>query len=85
MRFIKICYQYPHKFNSGHSSSSLIAPFCWGGIDFQETLPGRNGKFCFSWMLMIKAWGRVLFGDMSKNEQIQIIDSQIHFPVIVTP
>ena len=37
---------------------------------------------------MIKAWGKVLLGGMSKNEQVQVLtgfDSQKYFPVILTP
>ena len=33
---------------------------------------------------MIRAWGNVLLGAMSKNEQIQFFDSQMYFPVILT-
>ena len=34
---------------------------------------------------MIKAWGRILLGDMIKNEQIQFFDSQVHVPIMLTP
>ena len=34
---------------------------------------------------MIRTWGRFLLRDISKNEQIQLFDSQMHFPVILTP
>ena len=42
---------------------------------------------CIAWLKLIKirAWGRLLLGELSKNEQIQIFDSQMHFPVILTP
>ena len=42
---------------------------------------------CIEWLKLIKirAWGRILLGELSINEQIQIFDSQMHFPVILTP
>ena len=34
---------------------------------------------------MIKTWGSVLPEGISKNKQTQFFDSQIYFPVILTP
>ena len=34
---------------------------------------------------MIKTWGSVLLEGISKNKQTQFFDSQIYFPVILTP
>ena len=42
-------------------------------------------NFLLLGVVKIKTWGRALFGGMSKNQQIQFFDSQMYFPVILTP
>ena len=89
VEFIKPCDQYPRRFNFGNFFNSIISPpptpsFYWGKIDLQKTLFGRNGQFPSAWGVMIKTWGRVFLGGMSKNEQIQFFDSQMYLPVIIT-
>ena len=80
--FIKKCDQYSCKFNFGHFLSSIILlPFCWGKI--QKALFGGNGKV--PGVVMIRTWGKFLLSDISENEQIQLFDLQMHFPVILTP
>ena len=39
----------------------------------QKMMFGKNGQFPFAWGIMIKTWGRVLLGSMSKIEQIQFL------------
>ena len=36
-------------------------------------------------MVMIRTWRKILLRDISKNAQIQLFDSYMHFPVILTP
>ena len=43
------------------------------------------GNFLLPGVVMIRIWGSLLLGDLSKNEQIQFFDLQVHFPVILTP
>ena len=43
------------------------------------------GNFLLSGVVMIKTYGRGLLGGISKNEQIQFFDSQMYFPIILTP
>ena len=38
----------------------------------------KNGQFLSAWGIMIKTWGGVLLGGMSKIEQIQFFDSQMY-------
>ena len=82
---IKTCDQYPREFDFGYFFSVTILPFfCWGKINFQKTF-GELGNFLLPGVVMIRTWGIVLLGDMSKNEQIKFFFIQINFPVIVTP
>ena len=37
-----------------------------------------NVQFRSAWGIIIKTWGRVLFGGMSKIEQLQFFDSQMY-------
>ena len=46
---------------------------------------GEMGNFLLPGVAIIRIWGRVLLGDMSKNKQIQLFNSQMYFPVILTP
>ena len=65
--------------NFGNSFNSIIlSPFLLRKKYFQKTLFGRNGQFPSAWRIMIKTWERVLLGDMIKNEQIQLFDSQMY-------
>ena len=84
MKFIKTCDQYPCKFNFGHFfSSTILLPFCWEKI--QKTLLRDMVNFLLPGVVMIRTWGRFLLRYISKNEKIQLFDSQMHFPVILTP
>ena len=86
VEFIKTCDQYAHRFNFGNFFNSIILlpRFCWGKIDLQKTLFGRNGQFPSAWRVMIKTWGRVFLAAMIKNEQIQVFDSEMYLSVILT-
>ena len=83
VEFIKTYDPYPSRFNFGNFFNSVILshPFCSGKIDLQKRCLGET-SFCLG--VMIKTWGRVLLGGMSKNEQIQIFYSQMYLPVILT-
>ena len=81
VEFIKTCDQYSGKFTFGHFFSSIVLPpFCWG----KKKAVLRNGQFPSAWGVMIRTLGRVLLGDMSKNEKIHFFDSQMYFPAILT-
>ena len=43
------------------------------------------GNFLLSGVVMIKIWWRVLLGGTIKIEQIQFFNSEMYFPVILTP
>ena len=45
----------------------------------QKMLFGSNAHFLSAWGIMIKTWGRVFLGSMSKIEQVQFFDSQMYF------
>ena len=47
-----------------------------------KTLFGSNVQFLSAWGIMIKTWGRVFLGSMSKDEQIQFFDSQMYLHTI---
>ena len=84
VEFIKTYDQYPYKFNFGNFfSSTILLPFCWGKI--KKHYLGEMVNFLQPAVVMIRIWERFLLRDISKNEQIQLFDSQMHFPVILTP
>ena len=43
------------------------------------------GNFHTPGVVITRVWGRILFGNMSKNKHIQLFNSQMYFPVILTP
>ena len=85
VEFIKTCDQYPYKFNFCHFFSSIILlPFCWG--KYKKRCLGEMVNFLLPRQeVMIRTWGKFLLRDRSKNAQIQLFDSHMHFPVILTP
>ena len=65
------------KLNFGHFVSIIILPpFCWGKTDLKKHCLGEMGNFRLP-EVVIRIWGRVLLGDMSKNEQIQLFNSNV--------
>ena len=42
-------------------------------------------NFLMPGVIMIRTWRRILLGDMSENKQIKFFDSQMYFPLILTP
>ena len=49
----------------------------------QKMLFGKMGRFLSAWGIMIKTWGRVLLGGMSKIGQVQFFDTNV-FTVVIT-
>ena len=84
VELIKTCDHYPRKFNVGHFFSSIILPPLSAGEKYKKHCSGEMGNFLLPGMVMI-TWGRVLPGEISKNEQIKFSDSQMHVPVILIP
>ena len=78
VEFIKTYDQYPYKFNFGNFfSSTILLPFCWGKI--KKHYLGEMVNFFQPAVVMIRIWERFLLRDISKNEQIQLFDSQNAF------
>ena len=50
----------------------------------QNMLFGSNAQFPSAWGIMIKTWGRVLLGGMSKIEQIHFFESQMYLQYLNT-
>ena len=48
-----------------------------GEEKYKKRCLGEMGNFLLPGLLMIRTWGRFLLRDISKNEQIQLIESQI--------
>ena len=83
VEYIKTCDQYPCNFNFGNFFNSIIlSPTFLLRKKISEK--AADGQFPSPWGIMIKTWGRILLGGMSKNEQIQVFDSQMYLPVILT-
>ena len=85
MEFIETCDHYTRKFFQVHAWSS---PLFAGENRFKKKrCSGEIGDFFLSGLAMIRNWGRGggLRGNMTKNEQIQFFDSQMYFPVTLTP
>ena len=40
-------------------------------------------KRASAWRIMIKTWGEILLGGMSKNKPTQFFDSQMYLPAIL--
>ena len=40
-------------------------------------------KRASAWRIMIKTWGEILLGGMSKNKPTQFFDSQMYLPTIL--
>ena len=73
------------KFNFGHFFNPIILPLSAGEkYIFKKRRSEKMGNFLLPGVVMIRTWGRVLHGGMSKNEQIQFSDSQMYFPVILS-
>ena len=51
------------------STPKSSLPFCSGKDIFRKCCSKEMGDFPSAWGTMIKFWGRVLLGGMSKNEQ----------------
>ena len=89
VEFIKTYDQYPPRFNFGNFFNSIIILLSLLSarekIDLHKMLSASYGKFRSSSGEMIKTWMRVLLGGMSKKDQIQIFNSQMYFPVFLTP
>ena len=84
VEFIKICDQYPRRFNFGNFLNVIILfPHSAGEkkIFRKRCLEGMGNSFCLGGNG--KNLGRILLGSMSKNEQIQFFDSQMYLPVIL--
>ena len=86
VEFIKTSDQYPRKFNFNYFFSSIILPLSAGEkYIFKKRCLEETGKLLLRGFVMIKIWRKVLLECMSKNYQIQFFDSQMYFPVILTP
>ena len=88
VEFTKTCDQYLRRLNFGNFFNSIILtppPFCWVKNRSSENAAREEWVITFYLGVMIKTWGRVLLGDMSKTEQIQFFDLQMYLPVILTP
>ena len=62
----------------------LPTPFCLGKKRSLENVVQGEWVIFFYLGLMMKTWGRVFLGVMSKNEQIQFFESQMLLPMILT-
>ena len=70
VEFIKICDQYPCKFNFDHIFSSIILLLSANEKQiFKILCLGKMGNFLLPGVVMTKTWGRVLLG-----AQIQFFD-----------
>ena len=86
VEYIQTFDQYPCKFNCGQIFSFIVLSLSIGEkYIFKKLCLGEICNFLPPGVVMIKTWGRVLLEGMSKNEQIQFCDSQMYFPVILTP
>ena len=80
VEFIKTYDQYPCRFNFHNFFNSIILPppFCWGKNRSSENAVREEWVISFCLGVMTKTWGGggFLLEGMSKNEQIQLFDSQ---------
>ena len=70
VEFNKTCDQYPCRFKFGNFFSSIIPPppFPLGKNRSSENAVLEAWVISVAWEIMIKTWGRVLLGGISKKE-----------------
>ena len=74
--FIKTCDQYPCKLNFGHSSAPQLSSLSTEEKHRKRCL-WEMANFLLPGGVMIRIGGRFLLSEISKNEQIQLFESQI--------
>ena len=75
VEFIKTCSSDTFvNFGNFFNSTILSLPFLLRKKYLQKMLFTRNQRFPSASGIMIKTWGSVLLGGISKNEQIQFFD-----------
>ena len=75
VEFIKTCTSDTFvNFGNFFNSTILSLPFLLRKKYLQKMLFTRNQRFPSASGIMIKTWGSVLLGGISKNEQIQFFD-----------
>ena len=75
VEFIKTCTSDTFvNFVNFFNSTILSLPFLLRKKYLQKMLFMKNQRFPSAWGIMIKTWGSVLLGGISKNEQVQFFD-----------